>query len=125
VKTKKEKCKDGWHWIEDGIIWHFIDATDHTFEMAEDSLVVEVAYCKRIKGKKLILVDLGNMLTQSHESRKCYVSHPLTKTFDRVALLLKNPVTRTIGNFFLGIDKPLIPLKLFTDEGKALKWLRK
>jgi hypothetical protein len=33
-------------------------------------------------------------------------------------------VARAIGNFFMGLNKPLIPTRLFTSEAEALGWLR-
>jgi hypothetical protein len=40
------------------------------------------------------------------------------------ALLIGSPLTRAIGNFFMGLNKPLIPTRLFTSETEALAWLK-
>ena len=37
---------------------------------------------------------------------------------------LRSPLTRAIGNFFLGLNKPLMPTRLFTSEEEALAWLK-
>ena len=34
------------------------------------------------------------------------------------------PGTTTIANFFMGLNKPLSPTRMFTGEGEALAWLR-
>jgi hypothetical protein len=40
-----------------------------------------------------------------------------------VALVLGNPVARMLGNFFLGLNKPRFPTRLFTSEADAVAWL--
>jgi hypothetical protein len=40
------------------------------------------------------------------------------------ALITGSGFNRTLGNIFLTIDKPAVPTKLFTDEGKAREWLQ-
>ncbi len=41
------------------------------------------------------------------------------------AFLINSNFGRLIGNFFIQINKPLRPSKLFTDEVEAKKWLSK
>jgi hypothetical protein len=40
------------------------------------------------------------------------------------ALIVDSPVGRIIGNFFIGMNKPGIPVKIFDSEDKAIQWLR-
>lgn len=35
-----------------------------------------------------------------------------------------NPLSRVMANFFIGINKPLKPTKLFDDRDKAIAWLQ-
>lgn len=41
----------------------------------------------------------------------------------QVALVAKSPVERMIANFFLGLNKPQVPVRMFTDPDKARAWL--
>lgn len=41
----------------------------------------------------------------------------------RVAMIAANPVARVIGNFFVGLNRPEIPTRLFGDEPSAIAWL--
>lgn len=41
------------------------------------------------------------------------------------ALIIDSPIGRVLGNFFISISRPLRPTKIFTDEIKAIKWLKK
>ncbi len=42
----------------------------------------------------------------------------------KALLLIGSPVSRVIGNFFMGLNKPIYPTKLFTDPQKAIRWLQ-
>ena len=42
---------------------------------------------------------------------------------EKLAVLVASPVSRMIGNMFLGLAKPPYPTRLFTDEGEAVAWL--
>jgi hypothetical protein len=33
-------------------------------------------------------------------------------------------LSRALGNFFLGLNKPSMPTRLFDDQEQALAWLR-
>jgi hypothetical protein len=41
----------------------------------------------------------------------------------RVALVADNPLTRTIGNFFMRLNRPPFPVRIFDGEDEALRWL--
>ncbi|HKY34964.1 MAG TPA: STAS/SEC14 domain-containing protein [Polyangiaceae bacterium] len=41
----------------------------------------------------------------------------------RVALVADNPLTRTLGNFFMRLNRPPFPLRIFDGEDEALRWL--
>jgi hypothetical protein len=41
----------------------------------------------------------------------------------RVALVADSPLTRTIGNFFMRLNRPPFPVRIFDAEDDALRWL--
>lgn len=41
-----------------------------------------------------------------------------------VALLADTAVSRMIANFFIGVGRPVVPVRLFTEEQAAIEWLR-
>ena len=47
-----------------------------------------------------------------------------TKYLTAAALIIANPVSRIIGNFFMGLNKTAFPFQLFTNQEEALKWLK-
>ena len=79
-------------------------------------------YCRDIK--RPILVDIRNVKTVSKESRRIYSSADTGKSLSAAALLIENPVSRIIGNFYLGINKTVMPVKLFNAQEDAFAWLK-
>jgi len=72
-----------------------------------------------------LLCDLTNVVKMTQECRKYFAGTEHAKMFSKCALIINNPISRIIGNFFLGANKPLKPTRLFTNKNDALKWLKK
>lgn len=73
--------------------------------------------------KSPILVDMRNAIGTSNEARKCYSGSEGGEIITACAMLIESPLSRIMGNFYLGINKTTFPFKLFTNEAKALEWL--
>lgn len=71
-----------------------------------------------------ILIDLADMRSISREARKYFAGVEAAKVQTAVAILVGSPLTRAIGNFFMGFDKTLAPTRLFGSEAEALEWLQ-
>jgi hypothetical protein len=71
-----------------------------------------------------LLVDIREINSISKEARDHFTMQGRTPGVTSIGLLVKSPVSRIIGNFFLGLNKSKVPVKLFTDEAKAVSWLR-
>lgn len=72
-----------------------------------------------------LLVDLREIGAISREARDHFSMKGRKGYATAIALLIKSPVSKVIGNFFLGLNKPEAPTKLFTKEEDAKKWLIK
>ena len=70
-----------------------------------------------------ILVDMRGIKSTTKEARQ-YMATVGATLVTAGALITGSAVNRTLGNIFLILDKPLVPLKLFTDEVQARKWLK-
>ena len=111
-------------WLgEDGIVQinHFPNS-EETLADAKENLasVVKVG-----KGKRCpLFVDLRNVKSTTREARIFYAGEKSAKAVNAVAGLISSPVSRIIGNFFLGINRPKFPVKLFTSETEAIEWLK-
>lgn len=72
-----------------------------------------------------ILIDIKNVTTVSKEARDFLASKEGCKGVTASAILINSAITSMVGNFFIKINKPLVPTKLFTDKSAAIKWLSK
>jgi len=70
------------------------------------------------------LIDFGNLKGLSKECRRYYATDPdHVATYTAVAIVVGNALSRVIANFFLGINRPLKPTRLFDDRNAAIEWL--
>lgn len=72
-----------------------------------------------------LFCDLTNVVKMTQECRKHFAGPEHAQMFTKCALLITSPISRIIGNFFLGANKPIRPTRLFTNKVEALKWLNK
>ena len=82
--------------------------------------------CGELCGERsrAVIVDLSGVQSVSRDARNCF-SGDLAKQFIRAnATLVGSPTSRLIGNFFLALNRPPYPIKIFNDESDALEWLR-
>lgn len=70
--------------------------------------------------KHILLIDMRGLRSITREARHAYTTGPTTA----VALLIGSPVGKAIGNFFIALNKPAYPLKMFTSETEAVNWLK-
>ena len=113
------------YWLgEDGIIRGVITSTEeHTLQFAkENSEVVKKISCD--KGRPLFM-DIRNCKSIAHDARTHYARSEAGKNLTACGILIGSPVGRMIGNFFLRINKPIYPTKLFNSENEAIEWLRR
>ena len=85
-----------------------------------------VASCQKVScGKPCpLLVDARYIKSMSHDAREHASGQEVNNIIIATATLVGSPVSRTIVNFFMKLNKPLVPTKLFTDEDEAFVWLK-
>ena len=73
----------------------------------------------------LSLVQLARVRSVTRQARTFFASSPENLAIaSRVALVGASPIARVIGNFFLGLNKPPVPVRLFATEAEAIAWLK-
>ena len=70
-----------------------------------------------------LLVDVRKIKSISKEARNHFSMRNRQPGVKAIAMLVKSPVSRVIGYFFVSLNKPNVPFRLFTSEEKAMKWL--
>jgi hypothetical protein len=70
------------------------------------------------------LTDIREMKSQDRDARAFYSDPSHTESLVAVAILVGSPVSRLIGNFFMGFNKSSTPTRIFTSEAEAIAWLK-
>jgi hypothetical protein len=74
--------------------------------------------------KRATLADLRGMLSADRDARELGAGVEASDVTSCMALVIGNPLTRLLANFFLRVTNPVYPTKLFTDEAAARAWLQ-
>ena len=72
-----------------------------------------------------LLCDLTDVVRMTQDCRKHFAGAEHAAVFTQCALIVNSPLSKIIGNFFLGANKPLRPTRLFTDVEDGVTWLKK
>ena len=76
-------------------------------------------------GKKTpALVDMRGLVGMDRGARLYFAGEETAKVESAAALIIESPLSKAIGNFFMGLNKPIIPTRLFTSEEEAIAWLK-
>jgi len=71
------------------------------------------------------VVVAGGVKSVTREAREFFAQSDENRSVSScVALVVNSPVARVIGNFFMGLNKPRIPTRLFKSVEDALPWVR-
>ena len=90
-------------------------------EARENSEVINAFYA----GKKFpLLVDSRDIRSITKEARDFFSIQKRETAVNALAILIYSPLSKIIGNFFMDLNKPQVPAKLFTNELEALNWLK-
>jgi hypothetical protein len=121
---KSTETKYASYLFEDGIMhvtWHqgIVINLDVAKEMVEE----RIQLCK---GKTtLVFVDINGLATIDTVSRKFFAGERAIVGLTAGALLVGSLISKLAGNIYITVDKPRLPIRLFTDKTKAIKWLKK
>lgn len=70
-----------------------------------------------------ILVDIRKIRSISKEARDHFAMRDRKPGVIAIAMLVSSPLSRIIGNFFLGLNHPVVPTRMFTDRDQAERWI--
>ena len=73
--------------------------------------------------KQLLLVDLRNNPKPDREARDYARSKEVVESTKAMAIIVAGPMSKILGNFFMGFNKGDFPVRLFTDKVIAANWL--
>ena len=90
-------------------------------EAIENSIAVNSYFSQK---KYPLLIDSRHIKSISKEARDHFSVRDRETGINSFAVLIDSPLSRIIGNFFMGLNKPSVPAKLFTNEQEAIDWLK-
>jgi hypothetical protein len=75
--------------------------------------------------RALLLVEVGLMGRVPPEVRSYYESEEVVQVIGALALLVDSPISRLAGNIVLRFYRLQTPIRLFTNELFAVRWLQR
>jgi len=101
-------------------VFRLLTSAPFTLDLAQTTIADLTALTG---GKRVpIMADIRRSKGMTQEAR-AFFGNP-NPPYSALAILADSPVTRMIANFFIGLNRPSVPTHVFTDEEKALHWLR-
>ena len=88
---------------------------------AQEHVRLLTGFCQGTKVP--VYVDLRHIHSQDRGTRAIYAGEQSAVFTKACALMVSSPVSKVLGSFFLGFNKPIYPTRLFTSEGEAMRWL--
>ncbi len=114
-----------WTWMgKDGI------CRTKTAPMAEIDLTDAIENTNAVSSfytnkKYPLLIDSREIKSMTRDARKHFSTNGREVRINCFAVLVKSPLSKVIGNFFIGLNKPSVPARLFDNEEDALDWLNR
>ncbi|MBD0254405.1 MAG: STAS/SEC14 domain-containing protein [Cytophagales bacterium] len=109
-------------WLDNGVFRAKIFSETLDLSIAETGVRERLRICRN--NPVPMLSDLRRIKHVDKEARAFLAKPESTVLISAGAFLVNNQLQRVLGNFFILIDKPEIPTRLFTDEAQALAWLQ-
>ena len=124
-ELKEETSTQKLYWdSENEIVWGELFADITTEKLAKENIDAQERIRDSMnKEKTRVIIDMTAVFEISKEARDYFANERTASIQRATALLIGSAVSRIIGNFFLGLNKPITPTRLFTDPQDAIKWL--
>jgi hypothetical protein len=109
------------YWMsEEGILYSYSKSPVRTVKNISEN----IALVKQITGNKKVplLIYLSNSPVPDKETRK-FSTEQLPNVYTAMAMVSKPGLAKFIMNILFSLKKPPIPMKSFTDDEEAKKWL--
>ncbi len=107
--------------LEDEILFAIWKSTSVDLKIAQQAVTYRLEATNFVAYP--MIIDIKSIKSISKSSRDFLASEKGSEGIIAAAFLIDSSLGRVLGNFFIQINKPLKPTKIFTDEIKAKKWL--
>jgi hypothetical protein len=125
TKINYRACRAAELWSdEDDISW-LVFLPEIEVEADDAAAIIQTAGETFVGEAYVVLADIRLMKSISNEARTYLASQQGEQLHAAVAILVDSMATRLIANFFINFHKPSRPTRIFTDERKAVEWLKR
>ena len=94
----------------------------HLEDAIENSKLVNSFELKQNQKGYPLIVDLRELKSITKEARKYFAMKNRETKVIAIAMVVESSFSRMVANFYLGINKPNVPVKLFNEDWKAEEW---
>ena len=70
-----------------------------------------------------VFIAIRPVSTIDRDSRQYFSGEEAGEVTSATALLVDSPISRVIGNFFIGVNRSEWPVRMFSGESEAMVWL--
>lgn len=71
----------------------------------------------------IVYLDLSKVKYQTKEFRVFFSSKEVSEKIKACAIFSDSIFGKMVANFYMGLNKPICPTRLFTSKEEAIKWL--
>ncbi|MES0491625.1 MAG: hypothetical protein ABUK01_16635 [Leptospirales bacterium] len=82
-----------------------------------------IDFSEKIGSSVGTVIYLTNLRSQDTKARKIYSKMDSNHNY-ATGLVVTNLLSRAIGSFFIGLSKPPLPSKLFSNYEDAIEWIK-
>lgn len=125
TKLNYRTCRTAELWSDDDDISWLVFLPESEVEEDDASEIIRTAEQTFVGEAYVVLADIRLMKSISNEARTYLASQQAEQLHAAVAILVESMATRLIANFFINFHKPGRPTRIFSDERKAVEWLKK
>ena len=98
--------------------------TDREYEISDVKEIFNAIKKLNPDKKALLLADISFIKNVKREVRQ-YASYGGADILKATAIITKTPLSKVVGNFFIGLNRMTTPVQLFSTEKDAINWLNK
>jgi len=109
--------------LENGILWFHYKPGSIDIDEAKQVVQDRVEFTQ---GEILPVLIVDDGVTKMSKTARDYLSSKAgTQNISAAAVVITSPFSKLIINFILKINRPDIPVRIFTKEDEALVWLQR
>ncbi len=108
--------------LREGILYGQYKVAEIDLATAKEATLIR----QKVIGDRTVpsIADISMVKRVPKETREYFSSSQAGEDLSAIAVVISNPVTRTMGNFFLKFHQPKYPFKLFTNLDEATVWIK-